>query len=68
MRVLTWRAKVESLGKWGKQRINQMEVPLAKDHPEDVAKALIDNGGATDEFVNSCPAVGCCVHWVLRGG
>jgi hypothetical protein len=31
------------------------------DHPEDVAKALIEEGGAGNEFVNYCPAAGCFI-------
>jgi hypothetical protein len=34
---------------------------LANDHPEDVAKALVDEGKASDDFVDSCPAVGCYI-------
>jgi hypothetical protein len=50
-----------SQGKWGKQRVNQPEVLLANNCPEDVAKALVHNGGATDAFVNACPAAGCFI-------
>jgi hypothetical protein len=57
--VLTRCARAEATGKWGKRRINQLEVLLANDYPEDVAKALVEEVGATDAFVNSCPAVGC---------
>ena len=36
---------------------------LANDYPKDTAKALVE-GGPTDVFVDSCPAVGC----FLAGG
>lgn len=75
--VLTRCARVESTGKWGKRRINRLEVLLANDYPEDIAKALVDECGASDDFVNGCPAVGCFVSgaqpwlstpWVNGGG
>jgi hypothetical protein len=34
---------------------------LANDYPEDVAKALVKEGGSTDEFVNSYSSVGCSI-------
>ena len=61
--VLSRCARAEATGKWGKRRVNQLEVLLANDYPEDVGKALVE-GGATDEFVDSCQAVGC----FLAGG
>jgi hypothetical protein len=46
---------------WGKRRVTRLEVLLANDYPEDVAKALLSDGGGSDEFVNSCSAVGCFI-------
>jgi hypothetical protein len=59
--VLTRCARAESSGKWGKRGVNRLEILLANDYPEDVAKALVDEAKATDEFVDSCPAVGCYI-------
>jgi hypothetical protein len=69
--VLTGCAK--SSGKWGKCQTNQSEAFVGPEH-------LVDEGGAADEVVNSCPAVGCFVsgaqpwllatwhHHVTKGG
>ena len=57
--------------------MNQMEVLLANDYPEDIAHALLEEGSATDAFVDSCPAVGCLLAgaqawlgtlWMNEGG
>jgi hypothetical protein len=50
-----------SATQWGKRRVTRLEVLLANDYPEDIAKALLEESGADDVFVNSCPAVGCFI-------
>jgi hypothetical protein len=65
--VLTRCARAESTGKWGKRGVNRLEILLANNYPEDVAKALVDEGKATDDFVDSCPAVGCYISGAQPG-
>jgi hypothetical protein len=38
--------------------VTQLGFLLANNYPKDIAQALIDNGGVSDDFVSSCPAVG----------